>query len=164
MKLTEHFTLREMTRSQIATRNGWDNTPTAEALANLKFTCAQMEKIRAHASTKRGKDTAIIVSSAYRSLRVNTAIGSKPSSAHVQGLAVDFDIQGFTSAETAKMVKEMREKGLIDYDQLILEYPKAGSGAWVHIGWKKDPKDYRHQELTANKVNGETVYSSGLLA
>ena len=36
MQMSEHFTLRELTRSQIATRLGIDNTPDAEAIENLK--------------------------------------------------------------------------------------------------------------------------------
>ena len=30
MKLSEHFTLQEMTASEVAERLGWDNTPNAD--------------------------------------------------------------------------------------------------------------------------------------
>lgn len=58
----------------------------------------------------------------------------------------------------------MRQKGLLDYDQNILEFPKLGDGAWVHIGFKPNGKGNRRQELTASRVNGKTRYSAGLLA
>lgn len=123
-----------------------------------------MEKIRAYVAEKFGAPRAVIVSSGFRCLTLNRAIGGSAASAHVYGLAADFDIQGLTSAQTAKIVKEMKDKGLIDYDQLILEFPKRGDAAWVHIGFKPEGKGQRGQELTANRVNGRTAYSAGLAA
>lgn len=162
--VTEHFSWNEMTRSTTAARHGIDNTPNETERLNILRVAQELEKIRAYASEKRGKDTAIIVSSCFRNEQVNNLVGGSKTSAHRFGLAVDFDIQGYTSVQTAELVKEMADKGLIQYDQLILEFPKNGSGAWVHIGFKANPEHNRHQELTANKVNGKTVYSRGLLA
>ena len=34
-QLTDHFTLEELTRSEVALRNGWDNTPNGDEVANL---------------------------------------------------------------------------------------------------------------------------------
>ena len=56
----------------------------------------------------------------------------------------------------------MRDEGLIAFDQLILEFPERGDGAWVHLGFKKDGKGQRNQILTATKRNGKTVYLQGL--
>jgi hypothetical protein len=39
MKLTEHFTLEEMTISEYAARNGLKNTPSETAVQNLKVLC-----------------------------------------------------------------------------------------------------------------------------
>ncbi|RRD91462.1 D-Ala-D-Ala carboxypeptidase family metallohydrolase [Conchiformibius steedae] len=162
--VTENFSWREMTRSQTAARRGIDNTPNAEQRKNILYTAQQLEKIRAYVAQKFGAPRVVMVSSGFRSLTLNRAIGGSTTSAHVHGLAADFDIQGLTSAQTAKIVKEMKDKGLIDYDQLILEYPTRGDGAWVHIGFKAGGKGHRRQELTANRVNGKTVYSAGLQA
>lgn len=162
--VTENFSWREMTRSQTAARRGIDNTPNTEQRKNIAYTAAQLEKIRAYVAQKFGEPRAVIVSSGFRCLTLNRAIGGSTTSAHVYGLAADFDIQGLTSPQTAKIVKEMKDKGLIDYDQLILEYPKNGNAAWVHIGFRVGGKNHRRQELTANRVNGKTVYSAGLLA
>lgn len=159
--VTEHFSWNEMTRSAIAARHGIANTPNDTERKNIRMVAQQMEKIRAYASEKRGKDTAIIITSCFRNERVNKLVGGSPTSAHRFGLAVDFVIQGMTSAQAAALVKEMADKGLIIYDQLILEFPKS-SGSWVHIGWR-DNGAQRGQELTANKVNGKTVYSQGLV-
>lgn len=162
--VTEHFSKKEMTRSDTAARRGWDNTPNAEQWANVLYTAQQLEKIRAYITTKLGAPRALIVTSCFRSERVNRAIGGSPKSAHLHGLAADFDVAGLTSPQTARLIKEMADKGLIAYDQLILEHPKRGNAAWVHIGFKAGGKGQRGQELTANVVKGQTVYSKGLLA
>lgn len=162
--VTEHFSWREMTRSDTAVRLGLSNKPNAAERENIIYTAKQLEKIRAYASEKNGKDTGIIVTSCFRSQIVNARVGGSSSSAHRYGLAVDFDIVGYTSAQTANLLKEMRQKGLLSYDQNILEYPKLGAGAWVHVGFKHGGRGHRLQDLTANKVRGRTVYSAGLLA
>lgn len=162
--VTKNFSWNEMTRSTTAARHGIENIPNETERANILRVAQELEKIRAYASEKRGQDTAIIVSSCFRSERVNKLVGGSSTSAHRFGLAADFDIQGYTSIRAAELVKEMADKGLIEYDQLILEFPKNGAGAWVHIGFKANSAHNRHQELTANKVNGKTVYSQGLLA
>lgn len=160
--VTEHFSWNEMTRSATAARHGIANTPNETERANIVKTAQEMEKVRAYACEKRGKDTAIIVTSCFRNERVNRLVGGSPTSAHRLGLAVDFGIQGMTSREAAALVKEMADKGLIDFDQLILEFPKS-SGSWVHIGFKANTAHNRRQILTANKVNGKTVYEQGLV-
>lgn len=162
--VTEHFSWREMTRSQTAARRGIDNTPNTEQRKNIAYTAAQLEKIRAYVAEKYGAPRAVIVSSGFRCLTLNRAIGGSTTSAHIYGLAADFDIQGLTSPQTARLIKDMADKELIAYDQLILEYPKHGNAAWVHIGFKPNGQGQRNQELTANRVNGKTVYSAGLLA
>jgi hypothetical protein len=47
MKLTEHFTLEEMTKSQTGARKRIDNTPGPEVIENLKQLCENvLEKIK----------------------------------------------------------------------------------------------------------------------
>ena len=47
MKLTDHFTLAELTASQIATRRGLLNTPGPAPLANLQRLAKKLEEVRA---------------------------------------------------------------------------------------------------------------------
>ena len=46
MNLTEHFTLEELTASEIAVRNGLDNTPDPLVLANLHSLAKGLEHVR----------------------------------------------------------------------------------------------------------------------
>ena len=155
MQITEHFSFKELTRSETARRLGLQNVPSAAEMANIQYTAEQLEKIRAYVG--RG----IVVTSCFRSERVNKAVGGSPTSAHRFGLAADCDAIGLTSLEFAKEIIKMRDEGKITFDQLILEFPERGDGAWVHVGFRRN-SPMRNQIMTATKKNGKTVYLPGL--
>lgn len=155
MQITEHFSFKELTRSETARRLGLQNVPSAAEMANIQYTAEQLEKIRAYVG--RG----IVVTSCFRSERVNKAVGGSPTSAHRFGLAADCDAIGLTSLAFAKEIIKMRDEGEIKFDQLILEFPERGDGAWVHIGFRRN-SPMRNQIMTATKKNGKTVYLPGL--
>lgn len=161
-QITANFSYREMTRSETAVRHGIDNTPNKSEFANINYTAQQLEKLRAYLNEKYQKPIAIIVTSCFRNDRVNKLVGGSHTSAHRYGLAADCDATGFTSRAFAKEILEMRDKGLIAFDQLILEFPERDNGAWVHIGFKTDGKNQRNQVLTATRRGGRTVYLQGL--
>lgn len=154
-QISEHFSYRELTRSEAARRAGIENTPTAAEMDNIYWTAQQLEKIREYVG--RG----IIVTSCFRSERVNKLVGGSPTSAHRFGLAADCDAIGLTSLAFAKELIKMRDAGKLVFDQLILEFPERGDGAWVHIGFRRNAP-MRNQILTATKKNGKTVYLQGL--
>ncbi|HEZ1342578.1 TPA: ATP-binding protein [Neisseria meningitidis] len=155
MQITEHFSFKELTRSETARRLGLQNVPSDAEMANIQYTAEQLEKIRAYVG--RG----IVVTSCFRSERVNKAVGGSPTSAHRFGLAADCDAIGLTSLAFAKEIIKMRDEGKIKFDQLILEFPERGDGAWVHIGFRRN-SPMRNQIMTATKKNGKTVYLPGL--
>ena len=155
MQITEHFSLKELTRSETARRLGLQNTPSSAEMANIQYTAEQLEKIRAYVG--RG----IVVTSCFRSERVNKAVGGSPTSAHRFGLAADCDAIGLTSLAFAKEIIKMRDEGEITFDQLILEFPERGDGAWVHVGFRRN-RPMRNQIMTATKKGGKTVYLPGL--
>lgn len=119
--LSPHFTLEELTRSQTASRRGIDNTPTGDDLGRLMQTACRMETVRTLLGNRP-----IFVSSGFRCLELNRAIGSKDTSDHPKGLAVDFTASGLTIAKTIEILRDSPLK----FDQLINEY-----GRWVHIGF-----------------------------
>ena len=155
MQITPNFSLAELTRSDTAKRRGLSNTPNEHELGNITKTAGELEKIREYV------DAAIVVSSCFRSESVNRAVGGSKTSAHRYGSAADIDAVGFTSPQLAEKILEMRDKGLIEFDQLILEFPERGAGAWVHIGFRWY-SPMRNQVLTAKKVKGKTTYVAGL--
>lgn len=146
----KEFTLREMTRSDTASRLGIDNVPKGVVLENLKKTANKMLAVRELLSRSYeswGGSTIvpnpIYVSSGYRSPELNKHIpGSSNTSAHTLGYAVDFKCPEFG---TPYMIaaKIATSPIMNDVDQLIYEY-----GSWVHISF--DPRN-RKQILTIDK-------------
>ena len=74
MKLSQNFSLRELTKSQTAERKGIDNTPTDEHIENLKLLCENILQ------PVRDEWGVVSVSSGYRSPALCQAIGSKHQS------------------------------------------------------------------------------------
>lgn len=151
--LSPHFSLKEMTRSETATRKGIDNTPNAVHLQNLKLVCENiLEPVRKHF----GKP--VQINSAYRGPKLNAAVGGSAKSQHCNGEAVDFEIDGMSNYDLAKWVVEN-----CDFDQVILEFydPKEGpNSGWVHASYSSTGKQ-RKSILTAVMVKGKTVYKPG---
>ena len=139
MQLSKHFTLEEMTRSMVAARRGIDNTPGAGDIKNLENLCYEiLEPIRAKF------DKPISISSGYRSEALCEAIGSKKTSQHAQGCAVDFEINSVANIKVAYWLVNN-----VDFDQCILEYykPDDGQAGWIHVSYN-EKGDNRKQILT----------------
>ena len=149
MKLSENFSLLELTKSQTAERKGIDNIPSAEHQDNLKSLCTSiLQPVRDHFSR------VVSVSSGYRSEALCLAIGSKTTSQHAKGQAADFEIFGISNKELADWIHYN-----INYDQLILEYWKEEdpNSGWVHCSYSEG--NNRKQYLRAYKDNGKTKYA-----
>ena len=145
MKLSEHFSLDEFTASETALRKGIDNTPPPVVTEKLRMLANTLEQVR----TLLGNNS-IRISSGYRCLALNRAIGSGDTSAHVLGYAVDFTCPKFgTPKEVANKIAESP----IKFDQLIYE------GTWVHLSI--DPRN-RREVLTAHFGKGKTSYTKGI--
>jgi hypothetical protein len=154
MNLSANFSLKELTKSDTATRLGIDNTPDEEALDNLKTLCDKvLQPVREHF----GKS--VTVNSGYRSPESNAAVGGSKTSDHCKGMAADIEIAGVANADLAQWIMDN-----LDYTQLILEFYTKGipDSGWVHVSY--DPNNLKKQELTAVKVAGKTQYLQGLQA
>ena len=126
-RLSEHFALWELTKSQVADRNNIKNLPDEESTQNLGSTCEEiLEPVRRH----YGKP--IAPSSGYRCLALNRALGSSDRSQHTTGQAVDFEVPGVANMDLARWIMDN-----VDYDQLILEFYKEGqpNSGWVHCSY-----------------------------
>ena len=140
MKLSGHFSLAELTKSQTATRKGIDNKPTLEHIENLTELCVQILE-----PTRRNFGKPMVITSGYRSEELCEAIGSKSTSQHAKGEAADFEMFGVDNKELAKYIKNN-----LVFDQLILEFynPDDPSSGWVHCSYSKE--ENRKQSLLYN--------------
>jgi hypothetical protein len=156
MNLSANFTLKELIKSDTATRLGLDNTPDEQALENLKTLCEMvLQPVREHF----GKS--VTVNSGYRSPELNSspAVGGSKTSDHCKGQAVDFEIDGLSKPDVAQWIMDN-----LTYSQLILEFYVQGepNSGWIHCSY--NPEKLIKQELTAVKVAGKTQYLNGLQA
>jgi len=118
-QLTPHFTLEELTASEAAERNGWDNTPNETELKNLTRLADMLEQVKVVLGGKP-----IMVNSGFRCKLVNDSVGSKDTSQHRLGCAADIRVPGMTPDE---VVKAVIASG-ISFDQVIREFDR-----WTHI-------------------------------
>ena len=154
MKLTENFTLAEMTKSETALRYDMDNTPGEAEIANLKLLAENvLQPVRNH--YKRG----VKVNSGFRHPEVNAKVGGSKTSDHCRGQAADIEIPGVPNAELAEWIRDN-----LEFRQLILEFytPGVPDSGWVHVSYVAG--DNKKQVMTAMKENGKTVYKPGLIA
>jgi len=140
-----NFSLDELTFSETATRKGIDNTPSDDVLDNLYKTAMEMENVR-----ELLNNNPILISSGYRCLELNTLLGSKPTSAHIRGLACDFTCPKF--GDPHDIVDAIFRSDIL-YDQIILEFDK-----WVHLAFPENGKSARKKALIINK-KGTMIYS-----
>ena len=129
MKLSNNFSLKEMVASQTAERKGINNNPSEDQMNNLKLLCEKvLQPVRDHF----GK--VVSVSSGYRSEALCEAIGSKKTSQHAKGQAVDFEIGGVPNIKVAYWIENN-----CDFDQLILEYysPDDPAAGWIHCSYNE---------------------------
>lgn len=129
MNLSEHFTLSEFTRSTTATARGIDNTPSEAVITNLRTLCREvLEPLRRHL------DQPVIISSGYRCLPLNKAVGGVRNSQHMTGEAADLRIPSLSEG------RDWME-WIIDnlaFDQCIMEHRKNKDGTtthWIHVSY-----------------------------
>ena len=119
MNLTENFTLEELTE----TRHG-ENTPMPEHIENLKLLATKVLQPLRNAVGQ------VVVSSGYRSERVNKIVGGSTTSQHCKGEAVDIICKNNRAAFI------WIANNLL-FDQLIWEYGNEKDPSWIHVSYKR---------------------------
>lgn len=147
--MTENFTLEELTRSDYATRKGLDNTPNPDVEANLLILAQGLERIR------NLLNRPLLISSGYRSPKVNAGIGGASGSYHTKGLAADFTVPYMTPAQVCYEVEAFKDQVL--YDKIILEF-----GRWVHVQFPEPEEPPRLASFTIK--NSREGYIGGIHA
>ena len=135
MNLSEHFTLDEMTYTD---HREFDNTPNEQETENLKRAAALMEQVRTLLGAKP-----VHINSAFRCKQVNDAVGSKDTSQHRLGCAVDFRHPELTPDQVVRAIIASD----IQFDQVIREFDR-----WTHISVPNTPDiKPRRQSLIIDK-------------
>lgn len=147
MQLSEHFTLQELIDSEAGIRLNISEqfVPSDAIIQNLKKLCINvLEPLRDIFKAP------IIITSGYRCPRVNKAIGGSKTSQHMQGMAADIRVIGYT---VEQVFQKVINSGLV-FDQCIQEF-----NSWTHISY--DSKRVRKEKIRATKgSSGNTVYTN----
>ena len=152
LRLSPHFTLGELTKTQYVTKDG--NIPSRVAIENLRNLCENwLEDLRYSYNTlypeispcaalsrddkgsviSSGVEKSLIINSGYRSPEVNRLAGGSATSNHLTGCAVDIRVTGFEQAiRYASILLDISDGTKRDYDELFIERNKAGSH-WIHF-------------------------------
>ena len=154
MKLSEHYSLGELTKTSHKTADG--NIPSRVAIENLKRICENwLEDLRYSYNTlyclepgedyETSKNTEpLVINSGYRSPAVNKLAGGAANSNHLTGCAVDIRCTGKEQMiRYASILLDIADGTKQDFDELLLE--QHGSVCWLHFAVR--PKDNRRKVL-----------------
>tara|TARA_Y100001937_G_scaffold12905_1_gene16723 strand:- start:6582 stop:7046 length:465 start_codon:yes stop_codon:yes gene_type:complete len=144
--ISEHISEKEATKSITALRLGIDNTPNGKALANMKTLADNIfEPLRCWVGGP------VKITSFYRSPDLCLALGSKISSQHCKGQAIDIDdVFGHkTNKEMFYWVKDN-----LDFDQMIWEFGNEENPDWLHISYVDKEKNRNRILKAVRDKNG----------
>ena len=154
-KLTEHFTLAEMTKTSVNLKN----VPNEAQIENLKRVCRWLELLRSRYNERYGEgNDPIVINSAFRSAAVNKAVGGAATSNHLTGCAADIRVSGMEQAlryavilldisdesredltssrvcshSAKQMQASLCARSTADFDELLIERNARGA-IWLHF-------------------------------
>lgn len=146
MQLTEHFNLEEMVYSSTAKQKGLKNEPNENQIENLKLLCEYvLEPIREKIGCP------LVISSGYRSEKVNALVGGSKTSQHLLGQAADIQIfdKTKTNVDLFNTIVEMIRSGELQVGQVIWEFGETEPN-WIHVSIPTSR--HRNEVLRASKV------------
>lgn len=129
------FTIEELTKSDVAKKNNIDNIPNIQERNNL---IALVDNILDPLREAYGKP--IVITSGFRSDKVNKLSGGSSTSQHRLGQAADIRSKQDTKEENKKLF-DLIQKLDLPFDQLIDEY----NFNWIHVSYSsKNRKQILH--------------------
>ena len=162
--LTPHFTLEEMTRTNV--QLGYldrllQTQPEEQVIMNLTRVCQWLEMLRQRWNERYGEgDEPIIINSGYRCKELNRLVGGCPTSNHLTGCAADLRVTGKEqllryvtllldiSDERLRVGDGMSGMSHQDFDELLLE--RNARGYWLHFAVR--PKNNRRKIHIINVI------------
>ena len=153
MQISKHLTFEECTHSDTADRLGIvNNNPSLDAIENMKLLAEKVfEPMREHFKKP------IYISSMYRGIPLNVAIGGSKTSQHTGGEAMDIDMGDRQKPSNFEIFQYIKKN--LEFDQLIWEMGDDKNPSWVHVSYSKHRN--RKQVLKARKnVYGKTDYEN----
>ena len=126
LMLSEHFDVDEFTFSATAQAMGIMNAPGSLELANLRFLCREVLE-----PARKMIGEPIHITSGYRCLALNRAVGGVAQSYHVRGLAADLHI--VSDAHASRLADALNAQPYCDL--ILVEH--AHGASWLHVQARK---------------------------
>ena len=148
MKLTEHFSFDELTKS--SSRPDLEPLNRRKAVSymdNIQLVANQLEVLRHSIG-----DLPITVYSGFRCEELNKAVGGAKRSGHLSGLAADIVANGLSVKE---LFEHIKSNPIPHIAKVIHE--KIGSH-WVHISFSQEEVKTTEYLVTVDGRNYERVY------
>ena len=146
MQLTEHFTLEELIYSSTAKAKGLKNEPTQDHIENLKLLAQYvLEPIREKIGCP------LVISSGFRSEKVNALVGGSKTSQHILGQAADIQIfdKTKTNKDLFETIVSMVKNNELQVGQVIWEFGETEPN-WVHVSLPTSR--HRNEIMRASQV------------
>lgn len=127
--LSTNFTLEELIHSNTAKAKGLKNEPTQDHIENLKLLCEYvLEPIRKKIGCP------LVISSGFRSTKVNELVGGSKTSQHILGQAADIQIfdKTKTNKDLFETIVSMVKNNELQAGQVIWEFGETEPN-WVHV-------------------------------
>ena len=147
MRLSNHFSLHELTFTRTGEKRGLSNEPGSAQLVNLRRLAGTLEDIR-----RLLGGCAVIVTSGYRSPEVNAAVGGVPTSDHVKGCAADIIVPSYGGGDTGVAYRTLVDAcraGQLSVKQLIWE--KGRYSHWLHVSVEEPKNEFLVSSWSANE-------------
>ena len=149
VRLTPHFTLEEMTRTNV--KLGYldqqrQTQPDAQVIDNLTRVCQWLEKVR---------EVPIIINSGYRCKELNRLVGGCPTSNHLTGCAADIRVNSKEQLlRYAVRLLDISDETGQDFDEILLE--RNSREYWLHFAVR--PTNNRRKIRLTSKFLCLSVY------
>ena len=144
--ISKHISWNEAVRSETAEKEGIENMPNENQIVEMKRLAKTIfEPLRSWAGHP------IRVNSFFRSPELCVAVGSKPTSQHCNGQAIDIDSLG--SKKNGELFHWIKDN--LDFDQLIWEFGDDENPDWIHVSY--NGKNNRKNILKAKKNDSDRI-------
>lgn len=137
IQLSKHFMLSEFVKTKYYQRYNY-----ITHLAYFNNVKSGVDNILEPLRQYMGKP--IVISSGFRSLITNAAVGGKPKSQHTKGCAADIRFNMTYSPSDFVLMRDYIISNL-PFDQLLT----SEKGHWLHVSWTNEPycANGRHQTI-----------------
>lgn len=127
-QFSKNFSYEELIASTTADRLGLKNIPNDTEKEKLRQLVIKiLQPIR------DAWGSSITINSAFRSEKVNKAVGGVPTSQHRLGEAADITLGSKENWKLYNLIRDMVNKGIITVGQCIWEYGDNKNPQWVHV-------------------------------